>query len=236
MSDLNPVISHSMKQFMDGSDDRWVIYSLDNEFIYCNHSNKSTAGVPDDYDLIGKHLNDPPAPIFENCGINLIEQNRQARKCGKVTFLNIHPIGYSDDWFCDIGDRTLLKNETGDPCAVIVNAKPVLKIWQDTLKSLQAIHRYYTGERQVSMDITTPEALSERQGEVVFFLISGAEPKMIARYLNCSVNSVHKCIDRIRVKLGVSTTTQLIEKVLFLDWHKLLPRRLMYKQLAVVLN
>lgn len=192
--------------------------------------------MPDNYDLVGKHLSEPPAPIFENCGVNLIEQNNQVQKRGKVTFLNIHPIGYSDDWFCDIGDRTLLKNDEGAPCAVVVNARPVLKIWQETLKSLQAIHRHYTGESQVSMDISEPEPLSEKQAEVVFFLISGAEPKMIARYLGCSVNSVHRCIDRIRVKLGVNTTTQLIEKVLFLDWHKLLPRRLMYKQLAVTLN
>ena len=236
MLDFSSEISHSMRQFMDASDDRWVIYSLNNEFIYCNHSNKSTAGVPDGYDLIGKHLTEPPAPIFENCAVNLIEQNNRVQKCGKVTFLNIHPIGYSDNWFCDIGERTLLEGEGGVPCAVIVNARPVLKIWQDTLKSLQAIHRYYTGDSQVSMDITVPEALSEKQAEVVFFIISGAEPKVIAKYLNCSVNSVHKCIDRIRLKLGVSTTNQLIEKVLFLDWHKLLPQRLMYKQLAMVLN
>ena len=225
-----------MRQFMDASDDRWVIYNLNNEFIYSNHSNKSTAGVPDGYDLTGKHLTEPPAPIFENCAVNLIEQNNQVQKRGKVSFLNIHPIGYSDNWFCDIGERTLLENEEGVPWAVIVHARPVLKVWQETLKSLQAMHRYYTGESQLAMDISVPEKLPERQAEILFFIISGAEPKVIAKYLDCSVASVYRCVDRIRLKLGVSSTNQLIEKVLFLDWHKLLPKHLMYKQLAMVLN
>ncbi|MGI9276517.1 MAG: helix-turn-helix transcriptional regulator [Endozoicomonas sp.] len=221
---------------MDASEDRWVIYNLENEFLYSNYSNKSTAGVPDDYDLIGRHLSEPPAPIFENCAVNLIEQNEQVKKHGKLKFINIHPVGYSDDWFCDVGERSLLEDEYGVFCAVIVNARPVLKIWQETLKTLQTVHRYYTGESQVVMNVLSPESLSEKQAEIVFFILCGVEPKVIARYLNCSVNGIHKCIDRIRLKLGVSSTKQLIEKVLFMDWHKLLPRRLMYKQLAMVIN
>ena len=235
-------ISDDLRRLIDNSEDPWIIYDLNNVFVCDNVMHRRTVGLPDHYDISGRHVSEPPAPIYEVCSCDLIEQNEKIRERSRLSkptikTLNVHPVGKNDDWFTELCERWVFKNDAGQEAGIIAHGKLILKDWQENARSILSMQNFFTGENQASMQVDTPKDLTDTQAEILFFLICRKEPKRIARYLNCNVGTVHSCIDRMRFKLDVITTQQLIDKAIFMDWHKLIPGRLVKgKHLSMILD
>ena len=232
-------VSNDFHQFIVNSEDPWVIYDLNNVFVCDNVIHRQMVGLLSNYDVSGRHVSEPPVPVYEVCSGDLIEQNEKIREGSdpKIKTLNIHPVGNNDNWFTEVCERWVFKNAAGQEAGIIVHGKLLLKDWQENARSILSMQNFFTGENQASIQVDIPKDLTDTQAEILFFLICRKEPKRIARYLNCSVNTVHSCIDRMRFKLDVITTQQLIDKAIFMDWHKLIPGRLVKgKHLSMILD
>ena len=230
-------ISNDFRQFMDDSKESWTIYTLNNDFSYDNLAHRQLVGLPGNYEAENRHVSEIPCPAYEVSSVDFIEHNQKVLQKGELKTLNIHPVGYDNNWFCDITRRFIRKDNAGKVTSIVAHAVPVMESWKDSAQALQAVQRFYTGENKVSIEVDTIKELTNTQAEILFFLICRKEPKRIARYLNCNVGTVHSCIDRMRLKMDVVNTQQLIDKVVYMDWHKLLPERLMGdKHLSMILD
>ena len=232
-------ISSDFCQFMENSEDEYIVFSPENEFIYDNPVHRQVAGLPSDYQASGRHISEPPVPSYQSCwGVFAECMQRTLARGQRTKTLDIHPIGYTNEWFCYLYDNSVLLDDSGyHQKGVVHHGRPVMESWQESARALQTLQKIFTGEDQVSMLIDTPKELTNTQAEVLFFLLSRTEPKRIARYMNCSVSTVHNCIDRMRLKLDVTSTAQLLEKAIHMDWHRLIPKRLIGdKQLSIMLD
>lgn len=57
-----------------------------------------------------------------------------------------------------------------------------------------------------------------------FFLLRGKTAKEIARYMNCSYRTVEYFISEIKFKLGCTTKSQIVEKMINIGFDKIIPK------------
>ena len=230
-------ISDEWRGTMEASHDTWIVYSLNNEFVYDNPAHRRLVGLPEDFDCEGMYISEPKVPCYEVCSADFIEHNQLGLKNEECQILDIHPIGDTEDWYCYLFKHSPLINKDNQKTGVLAHGQPILQHWQDSMKALMAMQRHYTGENQVSMQVDSIERLTQHQAEVLFFLLCRVEPKRIGRYLNVTESAIDKTVDRMRRKLDCGSTSQLVEKVVCMDWHKLIPQRLLGdKQVSMVLD
>ena len=229
-------ISDDLRNFIRTHSKEYIVYNLNHEFVCDNAAHRRTVGLSDQYQLEGRHISEPPAPCYQTCAPDFIEFLEQTVKKGKTKTLDVHYRGQGD-WFCYTCENTLMQDGQGRDAYIIHHGQPVFEAWQDSMKSLLSMQHHYTGQRQVSMQVDTVRELTQHQAEVLFFLLGRVEPKRIGRYLNMTESAVNKTVDRMRFLLGCGSTSQLIEKVVGMDWHKLIPQRLLGdKQIAMILD
>ena len=230
-------ISDEWRGTMEASEDVWIVSSLNHEFIYDNPAHRCVAGLPKDFDSEGRHFSEPKVPCYEVCSVDFIQHNERALKNGNCQILDIHPIGYTGDWFCQLTELSPLVNKNNQKIGVLTHGKSVFQYWQSSMKALMIMQHHYTGQNQASMRVETPKEFTQRQAEVLFFLLCRVEPKRIARYLNLEQSTINTAIDRMRFKLDCQTTSQLIERVICMDWHKFIPGRLVGdRQVSMILD
>ena len=229
-------LSAERRQSMEASEYPWVVYTLDNRFFYDNPAHRRIVGLSNDYDTSGRHLSEPPVPCYQCCADHFMEQNRIALENGSVQVLDLHPIGQTGDWFCHLVKHSALLNDQGQKVATLVHGKPFFEEWQQVMKGVFSMLYHLTGEKQASMRVGQVKELTDIQAEMLFLLLCRVEPKRIAYHMGCQLSTVHNCIDRIRLKLDVTTTSQLLEKVVHMGWHNMIPERLLKKQLSVILD
>lgn len=238
MSDVRSSLSHDLINFMSQSTDCWAAMNVNNEWGYANHALNRLVGLKENYDFTGRHISEPPAKVFQTCAPEFIEHNTLALNRGKIKTLDIQPSN-SGNWYCYIFEVTAMKDEDNRSKGIIVQGKSILEEWQQTAKALQKAVIGITGEnsQHVSMEISKIRKLSDTEAEILFFLLCRKEQKQISRYLNMNINSLKTHIRRIKEKIGVHSTQQIIDKAISMDWHKLLPERLMgQKQLSMILD
>ena len=220
---------------MENSNQFWEVLDANHHWIYANKSVNRLVSLPDSYDYIGKHVTEPPARAYECASDFIVNEELCMNRNRTVTTLDIHP---SEDgsWFCYLFDLEPLRNNDL-AVGTIIHGNPVIEQWQGSMKALLAMQSYYTGQKQASMQVETVKELTQRQAEILFFLLCRIEPKRIARYLNLNPNTINTVIDRMRLKFDCNNTPQLIEKVVCMDWHKLIPERLIGdKQVSMIMD
>ena len=231
-------ISGDLLSLMDRSEDCWDVQSVDHHWLYANPHINRLVGLDESYDFTGRYATEPPSKVYRSASaLDFMRQNTIClHENKKLSILNINENNYGER-YCYHCEKMPLLDANQRSRAVVFHGRPVLETWQENTKDLMRLQRYLTGDETASLQIDTVKELTDTQSEVLFFLISRVEPKRIARYLGCSVSTVHNCIDRMRLKLDVVTTAQLLEKVIHMDWHKLIPKRLMgNKQLSMILD
>ncbi|MCW7552685.1 helix-turn-helix transcriptional regulator [Endozoicomonas gorgoniicola] len=219
-------VGEAFRLFMERASEPWEVVDCYGNYCFANAALKRLNCLSDSFQLEGKHYSEIPSRPFEECALEFYRQDVMCMNTRvPVKVLDVH-VDNDGEWFCYIFERTPLINNN-QVIGLTDHGKSVIEFWKESMRYLLAMQRYYTGENQVSMQITTTNNLTQRESEILFFLFGQVEPKRIARYLNLSLSTVNCHIDRMRKKLGCQTTPQLIEKAIWLDFHKILPEKLM---------
>lgn len=128
-----------------------------------------------------------------------------------------------DEWKLLFGRKSQIKADNGQTRGVFarfldVTDCPVMGLIYGILYSDdKAFGRKFSQVDQVNYivkDKFDDFGLSQRESEVLFFLIRGKTAKEIARIIDLSNRTVEKHLDRIKNKLACSTRSELIEKAL----------------------
>ncbi|AMO56966.1 hypothetical protein GZ77_01480 [Endozoicomonas montiporae] len=76
MTMLEPAISQDFLNYMEsGSSRAWGVHDCYGRAFYMNTHTRRVFGLPEKYDISGRHFSDLPAPIFFACSDKVIEQN-----------------------------------------------------------------------------------------------------------------------------------------------------------------
>jgi DNA-binding CsgD family transcriptional regulator len=92
------------------------------------------------------------------------------------------------------------------------------------------------GSYRVGDASNMPVTLSERESEVLFFLIRGQSANRIAHIFEMSVRTVEDHVCALRHKFGCPNKSSLVEKAIYLGYLHHIPKVLLNRQLSMILR
>lgn len=78
--------------------------------------------------------------------------------------------------------------------------------------------------------------LTERQSEVLFYILRGKTAKQIARYLNLSSRTVEEYLSQLKYKFNAGNKHDLIDKAIAEGFLNTIPESIFKTQLSIVMN
>ncbi len=149
-----------------------------------------------------------------NDGITALQRLSELPYSGKVLILSAHQ---EDEWVfrsMQAGARGYVfkdhvATQLWEAITTVINEKVYLP--PDVAAGFFRLFRYYTGNSLIS---TTSIHLTEREREVLNWLVQGASNEQIARHLFITVATVKAHLTAIFEKLSVTSRTQAIVKAL----------------------
>ncbi|MEY4475712.1 MAG: hypothetical protein RL248_1479 [Pseudomonadota bacterium] len=205
---LNPAekIVDALINFWGISNEPWGAKDINSKFIYANKKYNELLALPKGYDVAGHYDGELPSPTsnFQN------EFQAHDRKVelllDRVTSIEIHPFNghnYLQPWYFD---KFPLIDKSGQCKGTIFHGRPVDTLTLDNLKKIK--------ERniQTSLMFTPPSGIfSNREWDIVFYIIQGCSTKEIAEQLSLSDRTVSNHIQSTYQKTGATCRNSLIE-------------------------
>ncbi|WP_283132205.1 helix-turn-helix transcriptional regulator [Enterovibrio norvegicus] len=214
----------------------WGCKDINSNFVYVNQNFVDLVGVSSHHDLIGKTNFDIPAPLTA-CAEVFQQQDQTVMTSGKnIQVLNIHP--YPDgEWHAHIFTKMPWYSESGELIGVIfhgqaINEFAALEVGQWICRAIGSSKKDLT----IGKETKPHPPLSPRESEVLFLHMYGKKPQFIANALGVSVKTIENHFANLRLKLGVKTKTDLMDKALELGVGSAIPSSLLRHQLSVVLS
>lgn len=78
--------------------------------------------------------------------------------------------------------------------------------------------------------------LTDRQSEVLFYLLRGKTAKQVGQYLNISARTVHEYMEQLRYKFNVQNKHELIDVAISYGFLNTVPESIFRTQLSVELK
>lgn len=95
-------------------------------------------------------------------------------------------------------------------------------------RSIQLIdRRFYRGMQATYEVIDTFDGLTERETQVMYYLLLGMNSAQISQRLRLSQRTVQHYVENIKDKMGCNTTSQLVELALYLGFNAFIPESLL---------
>lgn len=202
------------------------------EFIYMNKICRDILGFKNQSALEGKSYIDAPCPASENFEA-FMATDQAALKCAyDLKFLSIQK--FSAGWTMSLVEKKLIRNEHGEIVGICNVCRDVQeKSFSDSslfltlfdtasrdFKNKKSGHYYLNGE-------ISDLKISQREKEVIFYLIRGKTAKEIALMLGLTYRTVERYMDALKIKFDCSSKSQLIEKARNQGYLNILPETLL---------
>lgn len=98
-------------------------------------------------------------------------------------------------------------------------------------QAIQAIETRFRNRINLCFELVdTYNELTQRETEVMFFLLRSQSSTAIANILGLATRTVQHYIENIKIKLGCDSTQQLIEAALYLKFNEGIPKSLLPKE------
>ncbi|WP_354008924.1 LuxR C-terminal-related transcriptional regulator [Endozoicomonas lisbonensis] len=220
-----------------GSSQAWGVHDCYGRAFYMNTHTKRVFGLPDKYDVSGRHFSELPAPIFFACSDKVIEQNNICiSERREIRVLNVHPGG--DGWFAYVSSKVPHYNLKGEVDGVLSCGYSVTRGWLSAAQNIRKLMKVdqRTSRGQLSLRAGHLPNLSPRESEVLFFLICNQQIKQIAGILSLSENTVRTHIEHLKKKFEVHSISQLIEASIAVGCQDFLPETLRLQQLSMIVS
>ncbi|CZF86205.1 helix-turn-helix transcriptional regulator [Grimontia marina] len=214
----------------------WGCKDTQSRFVHVNNAYARLVGARTPDELKGKSDGQLPEAIAEHAE-QFREQDLHVIKSGKyIRVLNIHP--YPDGhWQAHVFTKVPWYGSKGEILGTIfhgqpLNDNPMLGVGQWICKAagIEPVESLTTEGTKSAMQLST------RESEVLFFHQFGKKPQFIAQSLGVSVKTIENHFANLRVKLGASNKTELVDKALEMGVGCKIPDSLLKQQLTFVLS
>ncbi|CFQ40784.1 MULTISPECIES: helix-turn-helix transcriptional regulator [Yersinia] len=190
-------------RFWAQSSEPWGVKDNKSQFIYANKKYHQLLALPDGFSVEGRLDGELPASTSEFQTEFQAHDRKVELLKDRVTSLEIHTFGgktYVQPWFFD---KYPLIDEDGVSVGTIFHGRAVDNMALNHLSKIQI---------PTSLVFTPPSTLfSNREWEVLFYLLHAYPSTEIANRLYLSTRTVCNIIQSIYRKAGVSSKQQIIE-------------------------
>ncbi|MBS0056299.1 helix-turn-helix transcriptional regulator [Yersinia sp. Marseille-Q3913] len=190
-------------QFWANSSEPWGVKNNKSQFIYANKKYLQLLALPDGFSVEGRLDGELPAPTAEFQTEFQAHDRKVELLKDRVTSLEIHAFegnSYMQPWFFD---KCPIIDEDGVSVGTIFHGRTVDNMALSHLSKIKI---------PTSLVFTPPSTLfSNREWEVLFYLLHAYPSAEIANKLFLSVRTVCNIIQSIYRKASVSNKQQIIE-------------------------
>ncbi len=214
----------------------------DSVFIHANMSYAKVVGLNYAHEVVGKTAWDMPAKTSE-CALLFQEQDRRVMTSGKhLVIFGIHPNEQTDFKaykFIKIPLRNKqnkitgifftgeeISNKTTYELSLYIKNMPV----KTNGKLLTENGSYLVGAEH------TEVKMSEKQHEVLFYLLHGKQIKFIADMFDITLTAVNKHIAELKKEFNILSSFELIDKAIDMGFFYVFPTSVFNKKLSRALH
>lgn len=202
--------------------------------VWANDKASDELGFKSPFNIYGKRYADFNCKASENAEIYESNDCWVFTHRKKFSFLSF--LEFSDGWKLTLGEKSHLVNDEEELLGLIA-------YWTDiTNFSLIDLSRFLVNldakthgkvKKQfvytIECENSNPYRLSQRQLECLFFLLRGKSSKEIGKILNLSPRTIESYIDEIKLKMGCSIKSQVIEKAFVEGLFNMIPESFIIK-------
>lgn len=214
---------------------------LNSNFIYANQNYANIIGLKNKEDVVGRTDFDMPCKTV-NCAEMFRAQDLQViTKLHSMRILDIHPFA-GGEWKAYIFSKSpLIINR--QVIGTIFSGQDITNVSTLELGALLSKMRiegvtndllgqdsYMFGSKFNKMNLTN------RESEVLFFVLRGKTAKIIAKTLKLSPRTIEKYIDALKAKFNVNNLHELIDKSISLGYLNIIPEGLFSTQISYCLS
>lgn len=239
---MNSEVDPKLKALFDQMPGAWGCKDENSVFMYANEEYGKIIGLGHHNDAIGLTDFDMPCDTI-NCAHLFREQDKQVIfSAQRMRILDIHPFA-GHQWRAYIFTKTPLVDKTNNITGTIFHG---VNITNSTMVELGSVlarisehgnqnellgqNSYMLGNKFDNIK------LSDRQSEVLFYLLRGKTIKQIAILLNLSSRTTEDYLEQLKNKFNVSNRYELIDTAISLGYLNIIPERLFNKQLSLILS
>ena len=235
-------VSAQLQRFFDTAPGCWGCKDANSVFLYVNTTYAASIGLTGCDDAIGRTDADMPCDTAL-CADLFRAQDGEVMRAGKpLRILDVHRFA-GREWRAYIYDKTPLYDARKIIVGTIFHGLDITS--GATLELGSLLGRVYAESANRGLQSPTSYMISrdcgrikltDREAEVLFFLIRGKVTKKIAQILKISPRTVETHVDGLKAKFGAASQPELIDKAIQLGYLKLVPQTLFTQQLSVVLR
>jgi DNA-binding NarL/FixJ family response regulator len=217
-----------------------VVMDVSSKFICTNSATAKTFGFKNQDSVIGRDAFEIRCPASESAPHFIQQDNMVMSEKRELNILDIHTYADNSPKILLTKKKPLVrKNEVvGVICYCTELQSVVLKqictslIQSDKMyysNQLSADRSYLLGETKMQSDLT------DREKEVVFFMLRGQTIKQIAQSMHISPRTVETHKENIKQKWSCTMTSEIVDKAISLGYLNFLPSAILSKEMTRVL-
>ncbi len=230
-----------VKAFIQKSPHPCAIKDRNSVFIQANANYARLVGLKNSEDFLGRTDFDLPCGASRCAPLFLAQDQDVIRTPHVMKVLDVQPEA-GEKWHAFFTTKTVFWNSKGEIGGTFVQMQDITS--QATLQFCFSLGKStpYTGEgnfaNQFSYMLGTPKnsSLTERQGQVLFFLIRRYSLKKIALALDLSLKTISAEVEKLKDRFKASNMSELIDKSITQGCINLIPRGLSYRQMSITLQ
>lgn len=215
---------------------------LDSKFIYANQYYADIIGFKDKEDVIGRTDFDMPCDTV-NCADMFRDQDHQVIvKLITMRILDIHPFA-GGEWKAYVFSKSPLYDHEKKISGTIFSGQDVTNASTLELAALltkikvEGVTNDLLGQDSYMIGTKFGEIkLTNRESEVLFFILRGKTAKIIAKTLSISYRTVEKYFDSLKYKFCADNLCELVDKSISLGYLNIIPETLFTTQISFCLS
>lgn len=214
----------------------FTIVSTDSKYIAANQGTISTLCGHSDMDtLFGTTYGDISGLVSEQHDSFVIQDKETIARNASIQII-ARCCFAKNKWITVFGEKFLITDEHNNIAGVachlhdithsnIIDIYRVISLMKNQTSTKKLEEQFSYILNQGFPDIK----LSNRETEILFFLLRGNTAKQIAEILNLSSRTIESYFEQIKDRLKCNTKSEVIEKGIFLGYMNILPKSLFDK-------
>lgn len=217
----------SLIQFMEKSDQFWVIKDTESRFVYMTEMARHYCDLPADFDVEGLLDSECPASWSEFAPAIQANDN-VVRVTGKAkNTLNTFTYG---------GREKRIQPFLGDVFPIYKNKQCIGTVAYLKKLEFYSMHHFLRGEYPAELVLSKPDDFfTDREFDVLFFILQSLKPKEIARQLNISYRTVSNKIHSMYQKAGVNNLSEFRDFCITKGYDRFAPTKFINPNPFIVL-
>ncbi len=242
MSNQERIVDPTLRNLFDLMPGAWGCKDENSVFMYGNAEYGRIIGLQHHEDVIGRTDFDMPCDTVNCAHLFRAQDQKVMQSLEKMRILDIHPFA-GGQWKAYIFTKAPMFDEAKNIIGTIYHGVDITNTTSIEIGTLlsqfsaQGLRNDLLGQNSYMLNTNfTNLKLTDRQSEVLFYLLRGKPVKKIAILLGLSHRTVEEHLEQLRYKFNATNKNELIDKAIASGFLNTIPERLFRTQLSIELR